>query len=172
MTDNTYTKEEIIQMEREILKTLKFNLSRPVSIHFLRRYSRAADAAGIHHQTAKYALELASLDYTLSSYRPSQLAAAALYLSLFLFDQNTDFSKIEKLWTPTLQFYSKYKANDLLPLVKKLAKIIGCAPTSRFKSVYNKYKSEKFDKISLSCQLNINKSSKMKKLCANEENSK
>ena len=42
MTDNTYTKAEIRQMEIEILKTLNFLLCKPLPLHFLRRFSKAA----------------------------------------------------------------------------------------------------------------------------------
>jgi hypothetical protein len=42
MTDNTYTKSEIRQMEISILKTLDFMFTKPLPIHFLRRFSKAA----------------------------------------------------------------------------------------------------------------------------------
>lgn len=42
MTDNTYTKSEIRQMEISILKTLNFMFGKPLPLHFLRRFSKAA----------------------------------------------------------------------------------------------------------------------------------
>jgi hypothetical protein len=41
MTDNTYTKAEIRQMEISILKTLNFMFCKPLPLHFLRRFSKA-----------------------------------------------------------------------------------------------------------------------------------
>lgn len=41
MTDNTYTKSEIRQMEISILKTLNFMFGKPLPLHFLRRFSKA-----------------------------------------------------------------------------------------------------------------------------------
>lgn len=38
--DNAYKKEEIIEMERQILSTIDFNLGMPLSYRFLRRYAR------------------------------------------------------------------------------------------------------------------------------------
>ena len=41
MTDNTYTKSDIRQMEISILRTLDFMIGKPLPLHFLRRFSKA-----------------------------------------------------------------------------------------------------------------------------------
>jgi len=73
ITDNTYTDREIRLMELQILKTIDHNLSRPLPIHFLRRYSKAACAEDAHHAMSKYFLELSAIDYDLASYKPSEV---------------------------------------------------------------------------------------------------
>lgn len=73
ITDDTYTARQIRQMELQIFKAIDCNLSRPLPIHFLRRYSKAAGAEDEHHTMSKYFIELASVDYEMATYRPSEV---------------------------------------------------------------------------------------------------
>ncbi|XP_064542958.1 G2/mitotic-specific cyclin-B [Drosophila montana] len=155
ITDDTYTGREIRQMELQILKAIDNNLSRPLPIHFLRRYSKAASAEDEHHAMSKYFLELAGMDYELASYKPSEIAAASLFLSLHLLNGNaraaTGFN--DKHWTPTLVHYSRYTAAYLRPITRQIAKLARDAPTAKLRAIYNKYQANKFQKIALRPEL-------------------
>lgn len=65
------------QMFRDFQK-LKFEMGAPTPIHFLRRFSKAAQADGQTHILSKYFIELAAIDYNLSEYLPSEVSAAKL----------------------------------------------------------------------------------------------
>ncbi|XP_017079196.1 G2/mitotic-specific cyclin-B [Drosophila eugracilis] len=155
ITDDTYTARQIRQMELQIFKAIDCNLSRPLPIHFLRRYSKAAGAEDEHHAMSKYFIELASVDYTMASYRPSEIAAASLFLSLHLINGNyragTGFN--DRHWTPTLTFYSRYSAAHLRPITRQIAKLARNAPQAKLKAIYNKYQGSKFQKIALRTEL-------------------
>ena len=47
ITDNAYSKADIRRMECLILKTLDFNLGRPLPLHFLRRNSKAGEVSSV-----------------------------------------------------------------------------------------------------------------------------
>lgn len=81
ITDNAYQKTEILHMEMLIVRTLDYSFGRPLSLHFLRRYSKAGSAVPLHHTMAKYFLEQCLVHYTMCHYQPSLIAAAALYLA-------------------------------------------------------------------------------------------
>ncbi|XP_012865394.1 PREDICTED: G2/mitotic-specific cyclin-B2 [Dipodomys ordii] len=81
ITDNAYTSSQIREMETFILKELKFELGRPLPLHFLRRASKAGEVDVEQHTLAKYLMELTLLDYDMVHYHPSKVAAAASCLS-------------------------------------------------------------------------------------------
>lgn len=49
ITDNSYTSDEIKEMEIVMLKGLNFDLGRPLPIHFLRRASKAGEVGTCTH---------------------------------------------------------------------------------------------------------------------------
>lgn len=141
ITDNAYSKLDIRKMECHMLKTLDFNLGRPLPLHFLRRNSKAGEVDATKHTLAKYLIELTLVDYESVHFAPSQVAAAALCLSIRLLD-NAD-------WSDTLSFYSKYTESELRPILKRLADLLQKAGTGKLTAIKTKYQSSKFMKISL-----------------------
>jgi len=145
ITDNAYTAGEIRQMELKLLAALKFNFSRPLPLHFLRRNSKAGDVDVLQHTVAKYLVELTLLEYDMAHYPPSAVAAAALFLSLRLLEPDSTLSSV---WTVTLQHYSTYTGRDLLPIVTKLAQALVRAKENKLQAVRVKYQSKKLMKVS------------------------
>lgn len=83
MTDNTYTRSEILEMERNVLDALQFNMAVRTPTFFLDQFlSELGCDDKMVTCMAQYLLELAFAKIECLRYTPSQLAAAALYLSL------------------------------------------------------------------------------------------
>jgi len=144
ITDNAYTGEEIRHMELKILNALNFDLCRPISLNFLRRFSKAGDVDLVQHSIAKYILEQALLDYSMVSYQPSHMAASALYLSLVMTEK-----EVSSVWNTNLQHYSAYSTTQLMPTVKRMACMIAKADSTKLQAVRTKYSSVKFMKVAL-----------------------
>lgn len=148
VTDNTYTKHQIRQMEMKILRSLDFNLGRPLPLHFLRRASKIGEADIQQHTLSKYLMELSLVDYDMIHFPPSQIAAAAYCLSTKILDEGE--------WTPTLQHYMYYAESDFLPIMQHMAKnvILVNRGLTKHMTVKNKYASSKHSKISTLPALN------------------
>lgn len=87
VADNGFSEAEILAAERFILQTLEYDLSYPNPMNFLRRISKA-DNYDIQTRTvAKYLLEISVVDRRFMSYRPSHVAAAAMYLARLILDR-------------------------------------------------------------------------------------
>ena len=82
ITDNAYSKEEILTMERKMLSTLEFNIQITSSHRFLERYTKVAGGDSLIFNLSKYLIELSLVSYKMLKYTNSNLAASALYLSL------------------------------------------------------------------------------------------
>ncbi|XP_032069637.1 G2/mitotic-specific cyclin-B1 [Thamnophis elegans] len=148
VTDHTYTSLQIRQMEMKILRSLDFNLGRPLPLHFLRRASKIGEADIEQHSLAKYLMELALVDYEMVHYPPSQIAAAAFCLSTKVLEEGE--------WTPLLQHYMYYTEDTLIPVMQHMAKNVMLVNRGLIKqmTIKNKYASSKNVKISTRTALN------------------
>jgi len=145
ITDNAYTEAEIRQMELQIIRALGFDLCQPISLNFLRRYSKAGDVDMLQHSLAKYTLEVCLLDYHLLSTPGSLLASAALCFSLLVLEPSLTF---ETVWNKTLAFYSGYSSQQVLEMVPKLAiNMTKMHSSTKLQAVRNKYSSVKFMEV-------------------------
>lgn len=80
VADDGFTVDEVLAAERYTLSTLKYDLSYPNPMNFLRRISKA-DNYDIQTRTlGKYFMELSLVDHRFLKYRQSHIAAAAMYL--------------------------------------------------------------------------------------------
>jgi hypothetical protein len=83
VSENKFTKVEVLKMEYRILSALEFNFTAPSSLRFLERFRKLSNTASDDQIFffAQYLCEISLLDSTLLKYDPSQIAASALILS-------------------------------------------------------------------------------------------
>lgn len=87
VTDDGFTIEEVLSAERYTLATLKYDLSYPNPMNFLRRISKA-DNYDIQTRTlGKYLMEISLVDHRFLEYKQSHVAAAAMYLARMILER-------------------------------------------------------------------------------------
>ena len=104
LTDNTYTRAQILKMEENILYNLQFEIQQTSSYRFLERYSKIAKADSVIFYLAQYLLELALLDSKMNQYKPSLLASTAIYVAMRvqLSDSRRNSRSTQSVWTRDL----------------------------------------------------------------------
>lgn len=84
VSENKFTRKEVLVMEREMLSILQFDLTTPSAYRFLERYRKLSTTTSSDDQVfyfAQYIQEIALLDASLLKYKPSELAGASLLLA-------------------------------------------------------------------------------------------
>ncbi|XP_029699277.1 G2/mitotic-specific cyclin-B2-like [Takifugu rubripes] len=81
LMDHTYTKHQLLRMERKVLCGLKFDLSHCPPLHFLILFASIAHCSTKMVWMARYLLELSLMDGQCVAFLPVHLAGAALCLA-------------------------------------------------------------------------------------------
>lgn len=147
ITDNTYTKEDVVKMEADVLKFLKFEMGNPTIRTFLRRFTRVAQedqkSPDLKFEfLGCYLAELSLLDYACVKFLPSMIAASVVYVSRF-----TLLPRLNP-WNSALEFSSGYKAKDLKECVQIIRDLQLCKRGSALVAIRDKYKQHKFKCVS------------------------
>ncbi|GJY39309.1 cyclin [Tanacetum coccineum] len=136
---------QVLDMEREVLDVLGFHLSVPTVQKFLRRFILAAQSSSKApvvelEYLANYLAELTLTEYSFLKFRPSLVAASAVYLAKWTLDQ------IEHPWNSTLEHYTKYMASDLKETVVALQDM-QLNNAARLQAIRQKYRQTKYKSV-------------------------
>jgi len=141
--DNTYTKREILDMERGILEALGYQVTVSTSFDFLVRSLTAAHADKEMVCLSRFLLEGTLPNYDLLEYLPSQLACAAVMIARKIHGRN--------LWSPTLLKVTEYREEDIVPIARALLQAKASETSGQglpLKAIRRKYASPMLSKVS------------------------
>ncbi|XP_020223100.1 cyclin-A2-2 isoform X2 [Cajanus cajan] len=146
ITDNSYTKAEVLKMESEILNVLHFQLSVPTTKTFLRRFILAAQYSYKVSDAeleflANYLAELTLVEYSFLQFLPSLIAASAVLLARWTLNQS------EHPWNSTMEHYTNYKVSELKTTVLALADLQLDTKGYCLNAIREKYKQQKFKSV-------------------------
>lgn len=142
LSENSFTKEEILRMEQAILKSLAFYLNVPTSFRFLQLFSRQIEASTKMNNLGMYFIELSFTEVGMLKYVPSTIAASALYLANKLLGK-------EELWNLEYSEKVKYNSLRLKPCVKEIITIVQQLNKSSLQAIKKKYSSKKYLEVAL-----------------------
>mmetsp|Transcript_20171 Transcript_20171/g.47714 ORF Transcript_20171/g.47714 Transcript_20171/m.47714 type:complete len:411 (+) Transcript_20171:53-1285(+) len=133
ITDSTYSKEELLQMECAMLNCVNFQVVVPTAAHFLHPFLQANNCDGPRHrELIKYVLELALLDLRMIRVLPSELLAAAVLLGNELMARQAP-------WPRAMELATRHTQAQLRPLADELHGLLRQAPTQALEAVRKKY---------------------------------
>ncbi|EED92800.1 hypothetical protein THAPSDRAFT_33883 [Thalassiosira pseudonana CCMP1335] len=133
--DRAYSKNEILEMEEIILKSLEYQITIPSAHAFLVRYLKAAHADKKIVQLSCFILDGTLQSYNMLHYLPSQLAAAAVFIARRTVGRNA--------WSPTLLKYAQYREEDIMPVARAVLAEKSSSSTE-LRAVNKKYTSSRY----------------------------
>ncbi|KAJ4770813.1 Cyclin family protein [Rhynchospora pubera] len=147
ITDNTYNKQEVVKMESDVLKFLKFEMGNPTIKTFLRRFIKAGHEDGkgldlVLESLAYYLAELSLIDYGCIKFLPSVVAASAVFLARFTIDPSNH------PWNKKLETSTGYKASELKDCIYALHELQLNKRGSSLGAIRDKYKQHRFKCVS------------------------
>lgn len=142
--DFDITPGSILDMETKILRALDYRISNPTPLTFLIRFSQAAHADKRMSQMSHFFLEGTLLSYSLlCKYKPSELAAASVFLA-------RRYSKGRSNWSATLDKYTRYEEEQITPVARAIMKAQSTRRSRKeFRAVDKKYTTTLFGGVAL-----------------------
>ncbi|PIA61029.1 hypothetical protein AQUCO_00300511v1 [Aquilegia coerulea] len=136
LADYVYSQEEIVEMEKLILKKIDWRLTDPTPYVFLVRYIKAAAAVSDMEKMedmAFFLAELGLIHYELVvRYSPSMLAASSVYAARCTL-------KIIPFWNETLMQHTGYSESQILDCARRLVHFHSMAEENNLWGICTKY---------------------------------
>ncbi|KAF9674479.1 hypothetical protein SADUNF_Sadunf10G0131500 [Salix dunnii] len=128
----SYTRGQMLVMEKLFLKKLKFRLNEPTPYVFMLRFLKAAQTDLKLEHLAFYLIELCLVEYKALKFKPSMLCASAIYVA-------RSTLQISPAWTPLLTRHAHYQVSQIRDCAEMILRIQKAARTSQLRVTYEKY---------------------------------
>jgi len=138
ISDQAYTRDQILAMESIMLNTLGFHVTVPTALRFGERLCRVAKVSPETENLTRYLMELTMQDSKFLRYRPSEIAAAATYLAMKTNGQ---------AWDVTVEHHCGYTVRKLNEVLVDLQQLAAREPP-KYRAVRKKYLNKKYFEVS------------------------
>jgi len=155
ITDRAYHKQEVLDMEQDMLHRLRFKITVPTAYPFILRFLNITKASSVARYAAHYYMERTLQEHDLLLHRPSLVCAASVVLAL----NNPDIiakestSNRERPGVPKILLeYTGFSKSDILECAAVIARKVGEEPVTASRrqlvAVKRKYDNRKYFHVS------------------------
>ncbi|KAG8485669.1 hypothetical protein CXB51_018856 [Gossypium anomalum] len=144
-----YTSEQMLKMEKLVLKELKFRLNAPTPYVFMLRFIKAAQSDTKLEHLAFYLIELCLVEYEALKFKPSLLCASAIYVARCTLQMSPS-------WTPLLCRHTRYDASEIrhisfkvLECAEMILRFQRAARSGQLKVTFEKYTSHELSQVAM-----------------------
>uniref|UniRef100_A0A6A7FX12 Cyclin B and related kinase-activating proteins n=1 Tax=Hirondellea gigas TaxID=1518452 RepID=A0A6A7FX12_9CRUS len=134
-----YDRDDIIKMEQVIISTINFSLSVITPYQFAMRFVRVSQTNETIKFMVLYILELSFMNLKFLSYRPSMMAATALFIALKLIPSSS--------WSKTLEEQTGYSVEQMNGCLRDCYQLL-TVPNRRAVAIAKKFSSSKVCRVS------------------------
>lgn len=132
LSANSFTRDQMLAMEKRLLKILRFRLNLPTPYVFMLRFLKAADSDNKLEQLAFYLVEICLGEYEALKYKPSLLCASAIYVARCTLN-------VAPVWTSLLRKHTRYNESQLRSCAEMVLKYHRAACLQPTRITYEKY---------------------------------
>ncbi|KAH1238297.1 putative cyclin-B3-1 [Glycine max] len=136
----SYTRDQMLGMEKLILRKLKFRLNAPTPYVFMVRFLKAAQSDKKLEHMAFFLVDLCLVEYEALAFKPSLLCASALYVARCTL-------QITPPWTPLLHKHARYEVSQIRDCADMILKFHKAAGVGKLKVIYEKYSRQELSRV-------------------------
>ena len=150
ITDGAYKKEDLLRIEKDILKTINYNIQPPSQEDFYNLISKAFDFGEKQIFLGKFFMENSLIDYNMIKYPPSVIAVSCCYIVMKFFK----IENYKKLYSTRI-IYDKCPQKIIKDAARELCFLVKNLNNSEFKAIKKKYSNEKYCNVAEYCNEEI-----------------
>ena len=139
ITDRAYNKEEIIEMENNILISLEYNITIFSMYRILELYNYNLKLDELSFNFCRYLIELTLIEYKMIKYKPSVIVSCAIYITQKILKKGENFKLYE---------ITGYSEDFLKECSKDLCYLLECLENNCLQAVKTKFSHPIYSEVS------------------------
>ncbi|XP_061348710.1 putative cyclin-B3-1 [Gastrolobium bilobum] len=136
----SYTRDQVLGMEKLILRKLKFRLNTPTPYVFLVRFLKASQSDKKLEHMAFFLIDLCLVEYEALAFKSSLLCASALYVARCTLQKTPP-------WTPLLHKHARYKVSQIRDCADMILKFHKASGVGKLKVTHEKYSRQELSRV-------------------------